>query len=100
MKKVDYNYTICIIAMDCWGAAFDVEDWDINTQSSYSEDIDELTNKFKNIETLKKEWVINERKKNRDAWVDKRIKEIIKDAKKRYKQKQKRRSKKCIINTM
>lgn len=79
--------------MDCWGATYDIDDWDIISESDYSVDIDEITNKFKDISTLKQEWLMVERKKNRDAWEEKRIKEIVKDAKKRFKKKQK--NKKC-----
>jgi len=65
----------------------------VNYDSDDSNEITILTNKFNNIETIKKEWIMKERKKNRDSWVDKRIKYIIDDAKNRYKQEQKKRRK-------
>lgn len=71
--------------MDCWGATYDVDDWDILTESDDSFDITDITDKFKNLETLKQEWILADRKKNND---------INKNSKKLFKKKQKKRSKK------
>jgi hypothetical protein len=76
--------------MDCWGATYDADDWhlycnsDDYDNSGDCDDIIKLTDMFNNIDTIKQAWIMKERKKNRDAYVDKRIKSIIKDARKRY----------------
>lgn len=77
--------------MDCWGATYDVDDWDILTESEDSFDITDITDKFKNLETLKQEWILADRKKNNARH------EVLlhnKNAKKLFKKKQKKRSKK------
>lgn len=80
--------------MDCWGATYDVDDWDILTESDDSFDITDITDKFKNLETLKQEWILADRKKNNDINSQQRVLLRNKNATKQFKKKQKKRSKK------
>lgn len=80
--------------MDCWGATYDVDDWDILTESDDSFDITDITDKFKNLETLKQEWILADRKKNIDINTQQVVLLRNKNAKKQFKKKQKKRSKK------
>lgn len=80
--------------MDCWGATYDVDDWDILTESDDSFDITDITDKFKNLETLKQEWILADRKKNNDINTQQGVLLRNKNATKQFKKKQKKRSKK------
>lgn len=80
--------------MDCWGATYDVDDWDILTESDDSFDITDITDKFKNLETLKQEWIFADRKKNNDINTQQGVLLRNKNATKQFKKKQKKRSKK------